>query len=72
MTENRTASEATDEPIDDIAFVEMAWEAGYYDVPRKVTLVDLAERADISDQVACRKLRDGIRKILRKRQHELA
>lgn len=41
-----------------------AYEAGYFDIPRKVTLVDLADRLDISDQAVSERMRRGEAKLV--------
>jgi hypothetical protein len=38
---------------------------GYYDIPREVTLVDLAEELDVSDQAVSERLRRGESKLIR-------
>lgn len=39
--------------------IQLAYESGYYEVPRKVTLKDLAGRADISHQALSERFRRG-------------
>lgn len=41
-----------------------AHEAGYFDIPRKITLVDLAERLDVSDQAVSERMRRGEGKLI--------
>ncbi len=43
----------------------VALENGYFEVPRKITLVDLAEMLDVSDTAASQRLRRGITTLLR-------
>jgi predicted DNA binding protein len=38
---------------------------GYYDIPRKITLVGLAEELDVSDQAVSERLRRGESKLIR-------
>lgn len=38
---------------------------GYYDIPRRITLVDLAEELDVSDQAVSERLRRGESKLIR-------
>jgi predicted DNA binding protein len=42
-----------------------AHEGGYFDVPRQVTLVDLASELDVSDQAVSERLRRGQSKLIR-------
>ncbi len=42
-----------------------AYREGYFDIPRKVTLVDLAARLDVSDQAVSERLRRGEAKLVR-------
>lgn len=42
-----------------------AYEQGYFDIPRKITLVDLAEDLDVSDQAISERLRRGKSKLIR-------
>ncbi len=42
-----------------------AYREGYFDIPRKVTLVDLAARLDVSDQAISERLRRGEAKLVR-------
>lgn len=44
--------------------VETALEAGYFDVPRGITLVELAERLGVSDSAASERLRRGTASVL--------
>lgn len=41
-----------------------AYREGYFDIPRKVTLVDLAARLDVSDQAVSERLRRGEAKLV--------
>lgn len=41
-----------------------AYEAGYFDIPRKITLVDLAEGLDVSDQAVSERMRRGEAKLI--------
>lgn len=41
-----------------------AYEAGYFDVPRKTTLVELGERLDISDSAVSQRLRRGLAALI--------
>jgi len=42
-----------------------ALEAGYFDVPRAITLQELGERLDISDTAASQRIRRGLDRLLR-------
>lgn len=42
-----------------------AYEEGYFEVPRRTTLVDLAERMELSDQAISERLRRGQRELIR-------
>ena len=42
------------------ALVERAFEAGYFDIPRRITLAELADELGISDQAANERLRRGL------------
>lgn len=44
--------------------VVAAYEAGYFDVPRKTTLVDLGERLGISDSAVSQRLRRGLAELI--------
>jgi len=44
-----------------------AYREGYFDIPRKVTLVDLAARLGVSDQAISERLRRGEAKLVRER-----
>jgi predicted DNA binding protein len=54
---------------DDVALVVRAAEAGYFAVPRETSLAAVAERADLSDVEASRRLRRGIERLVRDRRH---
>ena len=41
-----------------------AYEAGYFDVPRKTTLVELGDRLDISDSAVSQRLRRGLAALI--------
>lgn len=41
-----------------------AYEAGYFDIPRKITLVDLAEGLKVSDQAVSERMRRGEAKLI--------
>ncbi|OVE85724.1 helix-turn-helix domain-containing protein [Natronolimnobius baerhuensis] len=41
-----------------------AYEAGYFDVPRETTLVDLGERLEISDSAVSQRLRRGLAALI--------
>jgi len=41
-----------------------AFEAGYFDVPRRTTISDLAERLGVSDQAVSERLRRGLARVL--------
>jgi hypothetical protein len=41
-----------------------ALEAGYFDVPRRVSIADLAERLGVSDQAVSERLRRGLARVL--------
>lgn len=43
-----------------------ALEKGYYDIPRRITLVDLSEELDVSDQAVSERLRRGESKLIRR------
>lgn len=45
-------------------FIEAACKEGYFQVPRHVSLAELADRFDISDQAASQRLRRGLDAIL--------
>lgn len=47
-----------------------ALEAGYFDVPRQVSLCDLADELDISDSAVSQRLRRGLSNYLRTTPHE--
>lgn len=44
--------------------VVAAFEAGYFDVPRRTTIAELADQLGISDQAVSERLRRGLRKFL--------
>jgi predicted DNA binding protein len=44
--------------------LQVALEAGYFDVPRAVTLVELADRLDITDSAASQRIRRGLSTLL--------
>ncbi len=44
--------------------VVAAYEAGYFDVPRKTTLVELGERLEISDSAVSQRLRRGLASLI--------
>lgn len=44
--------------------LQASFEAGYFDVPRRTTLVDLAERLDISDTALSQRIRRGLTTLL--------
>lgn len=44
--------------------LETALEAGYFDVPRRITLSELGERFGISDSAASQRLRRGLSEVL--------
>lgn len=46
----------------DLLFV--AYEAGYFEVPRRATLVDLGERLEVSDSAVSQRLRRGLATLL--------
>ncbi|RQG98476.1 helix-turn-helix domain-containing protein [Natrarchaeobius oligotrophus] len=41
-----------------------AYEAGYFDVPRRTTLVELGERLDVSDSAVSQRLRRGLATLI--------
>lgn len=44
--------------------IELAYEAGYFEVPRRVTLTDLADELGISDQAVNERLRRGLNGLI--------
>lgn len=44
--------------------LQIAFEQGYFAVPREVTLVDLAQMLDISDSAVSQRIRRGVAKLL--------
>lgn len=46
------------------ALIEQAFEAGYFDIPRQVTLAELADERGISDQAVNERLRRGLRTLV--------
>ena len=44
--------------------LRIAFEAGYFSVPREITLVELAERLGISDSAVSQRIRRGLSKLL--------
>jgi predicted DNA binding protein len=50
-----------------VELVETAAEAGYFAVPREVSLVELAEREGIDDRTASKELRRGIEQLAKER-----
>lgn len=44
--------------------LSVAFEAGYFDVPRRTTTSDLAERLGVSDQAVSERLRRGLARLL--------
>lgn len=44
--------------------IERAYHEGYFDVPRKVTLTELAAQLDISDQAVNERLRRGLQSLI--------
>lgn len=42
----------------------LAFESGYFEIPREITLVELADRLDISDSAVSQRIRRGLRKLL--------
>ncbi|MFB6117479.1 helix-turn-helix domain-containing protein [Halosegnis sp.] len=46
------------------ALIKRVYEAGYFDVPRKITLAEIAEELGISDQAVNERLRRGLRTII--------
>jgi len=53
--------ELTDEQYETLA---VALEAGYFEVPRRINLVDLADRLGVSDTAVSQRLRRGIQTLL--------
>lgn len=47
------------------AILETAVEQGYFDVPRRTTIVDIADEHDVSDVEASQQLRAAIDTVLR-------
>lgn len=46
------------------SLVELAYDEGYFDVPRATTVVDLADELGISDQAANERLRRGLQSLV--------
>lgn len=44
--------------------IKVALEEGYFDVPRRITLVELGERLNISDSAVSQRIRRGLSKVL--------
>ena len=51
---------------DQRTLIEDAVEAGYFEVPRKTTIVDLEAEHDLSDREVSRRLRRGVDVLLRR------
>ena len=47
-----------------LELVERLYDAGYFDVPRKVTLAEIADELDISDQAVNERLRRGLQSLI--------
>ena len=47
-----------------LELVERLYDAGYFDVPRKVTLAEVADELDISDQAVNERLRRGLQNLI--------
>lgn len=47
-----------------LELIERLYDAGYFDVPRKVTLAEIADELDISDQAVNERLRRGLQKLI--------
>lgn len=44
--------------------LQLALKAGYYDVPRRINLTEIAERIGVSDTAASQRIRRGLNKVL--------
>lgn len=53
---------------DDLEFVTTAAEVGYFDVPRKTPLTELAEEEGISDIEATERIRRGVKELIARRE----
>ncbi|WP_152043214.1 helix-turn-helix domain-containing protein [Salinigranum salinum] len=66
---NLTAEEVRDEPFDltdeQREAIELAMERGYFEVPRRATLSDLAAEVGVSQQAVSERLRRGTNKVMR-------
>lgn len=47
--------------------IELALQRGYFDVPRRTTMVQLADELDISDQAVSARIRRGIKKLAQRK-----
>jgi predicted DNA binding protein len=79
MPFNLTGLHSTDSPLEENhhvvtsaqhEIIVRAAEQGYFEVPRKVALCDLADRFDISDQAASERLRRGLSNLIKFHQFE--
>jgi predicted DNA binding protein len=66
---NLTAEEIRDEPFDltdeQREAIEIALDRGYFEVPRRATLSDLAAEVGVSQQAVSERLRRGTNKVMR-------
>ena len=66
---NLTAEELNDRPLDltdeQREAIELALERGYFEVPRRATLSDLAAELGVSQQAISERLRRGTNKVMR-------
>jgi hypothetical protein len=66
---NLTAEEVRDEPFDltdeQREAIEIALDRGYFEVPRRATLSDLAAEVGVSQQAVSERLRRGTNKVMR-------
>lgn len=51
-------------PSEEREILQTALQQGYFEIPRRVTLVDLADELDISDHEAKRRLASGMATVL--------
>ena len=63
MTSNAKQESTLTETQEEL--LRSAVRGGYFEVPREMTLVDLAERHGISDKEASRQLRRGLDAVVR-------
>lgn len=46
------------------SLIEQAYDEGYFDVPRRITLTELSEKLDVSDQAVNERLRRGLSSLI--------